>query len=691
MPDKIISLCYVSKRNDKSTELCRIADLIDGDFVPYTYSTGIDFYDTNRDLIYGSTSELQAELESIGVFEWNAYLSASNEWRTRTSKATDVSWCEVIFTKHGTIEQLVQVLKIGYPMTKYDRLHDIILCCRPTGSKCEASYISKADAAYRDGKLCLNDSVATLPRDTLDIRYAVGECKCRYSPQNTRKYLASKQACHVVGTVEVKSKDEIVGSIIWQFIDKDALPRKERQAARKALEKLSMPSIVEMIAARFQCSNTQAEKYAEEYIVRTHAKLEATDTQRLIELLIENDSEATRHMQAAVQKRWDETQQEQIQAAQHRQAEAAETLDAVRKQIAEADKTLKETKSQQAEIEVKVKETQILLEQVEAKIQKRIEDFKTDYASALVENAVIKSAIMPHQHSGADHASDPNHSKWMITLPDNSTDISMLEENIDVAIENWEIICANKDMARGLTLLTFAAYAKNQPLLLVGESAILVSDLISSSICGQPAIKICATDETQDFQSIVEEIGKKQEAVVCLVNGLKAGYDHFRMLMQLCPQRMFVVTEMHSESLALEPTSLFTVFFPVFCDFFYNGKQADDLPTCDCCEGLYKKINQMTARSIKEAKACVSQWLNSGFYPPVVRERCANLLAAMNLLAQMLGIDSNNVLIWTIELLFTPLLKCMRKEDSLKTHLEECTILDSDRKASLISFISMEE
>ena len=93
----------------------------------------------------------------------------------------------------------------------------------------------------------------------------------------------------MVGTVEVKSKDEIVGSIIWQFIDKDALPRKERQAARKALEKLSMPSIVEMIAARFQCSNTQAEKYAEEYIVRTHAKLEATDTQRLIELLIEND------------------------------------------------------------------------------------------------------------------------------------------------------------------------------------------------------------------------------------------------------------------------------------------------------------------------------------------------------------------------------------------------------------------
>ena len=691
MSDKIISLCYVSKRNDKSTELCRIADLIDGSFVPYSYSTGIDFYDTNRDLIYGSTSELQAEPESIGVFEWNAYLSASDEWRTKTSKATDVSWCEVIFTKHGTVEQLVQILKIGYPVIKYDRLHDIILCCRPTGSKCEAIYISKSDAAYRDGKLCLNDSVASLPRDTLDIRYAIGECKCRYSPQNTRKYLASKEACHVVGTVEVKTKDEIIGSIIWQFIDKDALPRKERQAARKALEKLTMPSVVEMIAARFQCSNTQAEKYAEEYIARTHAKLDATDTQRLIELLIENDSEATQRMQAAVQKRWDETQQEQIQAAQKRQAEAAASLDAVQKQIAEADKKLIETQSRQAEIEVKVNEAQILLEQVEEKIHKRIEGFKTDYASALVENAVIAAAIMPHQHGGADHASDINHSKWMITLPDNSTDIGTLEENIDVAIENWEEICVNQDLARGLTLLTFAAYAQKQPLLLVGEGAILVSDLISSSICGQPAIKVRTTDETQDFQGIVEEIEKKPESVVCLVNGLKAGYDHIRMLMQMCPHRMFVVTEMHSEAITIEPTSLFTVFFPVFCDFFYNGKRAVDLPTYDCCEELYNRIQQMTARSIKEAKVTVSQWLNSGFYPPVVRERCGSLFAAMILLAQTLSIDANNVLALTIELLFTPLLKCMKKKDSLLTHLEECTILDSDRKANLISFINAEE
>ncbi len=32
MSDNILSLCYVSKRTDKYTQFCRIADLVDGDF-----------------------------------------------------------------------------------------------------------------------------------------------------------------------------------------------------------------------------------------------------------------------------------------------------------------------------------------------------------------------------------------------------------------------------------------------------------------------------------------------------------------------------------------------------------------------------------------------------------------------------------------------------------------------------------
>ena len=690
MSDKIISLCYVSKRNDKSMELCRIADLVDGDFVPYTY-TGYDFYDTDRDLIYGETVILQAELESIGVYEWSAYLSATNGWRTETKKADDVSWCEVIFTMHETTEQLVNALKHGYLMPKYDRLHDILLCCNSSGNKCEAIYISKADAVYRDGKLYLLDSVITLPLDTLDTRYGTGDCKCRYSPYDTRKYLARKDACHVIGTVEIKSKDEVVGDIVKQFIGKDVLSRKERQAARTALDNLAMPTIVEMVSDRFQCSNERAENYVKEYISRAKDRIDSTTSLQWIEMLIENDSDSAQRMRATVQKQWEESQQQQIEAVQQRQAEAEAALNAVRQQIAVAEKSLQDTQARQTEAEEKAEEARLLQNEIDAQIQQRLEKFKTEYASVLVENAVFTSSVLPRQQTDESPLATANQAAWTIILPENSIDIDTVEENIDVAIENWEEICADQEMARGITLLSFAAYARKQPLLIVGDGAIPISDLISSSICGQPAIKIHANDEPQSYQRIVEEIEKKPEAVVCIINGLKAGYDHIRELMQMCPQRMFVITEMHAESLTMEPTSLFTVFFPVFCDYFYTGKQIEEYPTYDCSNELDTKINQMGARSIKESKAVISQWLNDGFYPPSVKERCANILAAMNLLAQSLGINTNNVMALSIEFLFVPLLKCMRKNDSLRTHLEECTVLDGDRKSTLISFISTED
>ncbi|MBR4752188.1 MAG: hypothetical protein IK077_10545 [Thermoguttaceae bacterium] len=693
MSNKIISLCFVSERTDKYTKFCRIADLDDGNFTPYTYSVDTDFYDTDRDLLYGPPTML-SEPGSIGVYEWSAYLNADNKWRTNVNKAEEYSWCEILHTNHGSIEELVQALKSGFSMPKYDRLHDhdLILCCRFVGNKCEAIYVSTTDAEYNSvGKLCLLDSVVALTRVTLDTRYAIGECKHRYLSNCRRKYLARKDACHVVGTVEVKTKDEVIGDIIKQSISKDALSRRDRQAARLALDKLSMPSIVEMIAARFQCSSNQAQKCAEEHITRTRERLDSTIAQRLIEMLIENDSESVQRMRTAVQKQWDETQQEQIEAAQKRQAAAAAAFEAIRKQIADAEVALQKAQERQAEAESKVEETLVLQEQIETEIQKRLEGFKADYASVLVENAIIASTTIPLQQSGAVNVASTRHEGWTVILPENSIHSGALEENIDVAVENWEEICANQDMARGLTLLSFAAYARKQPLLVVGEGAIPVSDIISSSICGQPAIKIHATGESQDYQIIIEEIEKKPKAVVCLTNGLKTGYEHLRTLMQMCPHRMFVVTEMHAESLAIEPTSLLTVFLPIFCDYFYTGGMIEELPTYDCSNELHTKASQIETRSIKQARAIVSQWLSDGFYPPVVRERCANLFAAMSLLAQPLGVNTNTVMALAIEFLFVPLLKCMRKEDALKTHLEENTVLDPDRKATLISFINSED
>ena len=690
MEDKIISLCYVSKRNDKSTELCRIADYENGEFVPYRF-TGTDFYDTDRDLIYGSSTFLQVDQGSIGVFVWSVFRTMNNEWRTETSKASDVSWCEVIYSKYRSIEQLVQALKNGYPMNSYDRLHDIILCCSASSDICNGLYISKDDAVYRDSKLYLNDRVVSLAQDTIDTRYATGDCKCRYSPYDTRKYLARKDACHVVGSVEVKSRDEIIGEIIKKSIGKDTLARKERQAARAALDSLSAPSIAEEVSARLNCTTDAAQKAVEEYITRTRMRLDSPASQRLLDLTIENDSELIQRIRSDIQAQWETEQSELLKEAERRREAVQAELEAVKQKVSEESDKLRSMQVQQEEAEEKAEKARMLLRQTEAEIQKKLDEFKNNYASALVENAVLQSAAPAPSRDTDSQLAKGCEDAYGIIVPKAAATTGALEENLDVAESNWAEVCSNREMAKGLTIVTFAAYAGRHPLLVVGDGAIEIADLISSSVCGQPSIKVCSTKNSMVISHIIKTIEQAPNAPICFINGLSAGYECLRMLMHECPHRMFIVTEPHAESLAIEPPSLFTTFLPVFCDYFFTGSGIDEYPIYDCLDELTEKHDEVTVRSRKEAKAFISKWFDCGYYPPALRERCADLLATMNLLTRLLFGESASANGIGVEFVLAPLMKCLNKPDPLISHLRESAVLERDRLENLISFIGTED
>ena len=690
MSDKIVSLCYVSKRGDKSTELCRIADWVDGNFEPYTYNTNTNFYDTERDLIYGLSSELQGELGSIGVYEWSVYLNDSGEWRTETTIADDISWCEVVSTQEETVEQIVQQLKEGYSVSQYDGQHALLFCCRASGSQCKAVFVSRKDTECRNGKVYLNSSVVTLVVDTVDTRYATGECKCRYSPYDMRNYLAHKDACRVTGKVEVKTRNEILSEVVRQFIGKDVLSRTEKRAAKRGIEKLSMPSVVEAVAAKFQCANETAEQYAEEYFACIEEKLDSTVSQRWIDMLIENDSDAVQRMRELVQKQWEDAHREQIASAERAHNEAVIALEQVRKRIEEEEKRLFTLEQQQKAAEAKRNEASMFREQIEAETRKRLESFKTDYVTALVEHAVISAEVSTSHQNHKTQMAEQTMPGYSVRLPANTTQEGDLAENLEVAVDNCAEICCTHDMAQSLAVMSFAAYACKQPILAIGEGALAVADFISASVCGQPAIRLCLSDKAQEYTGVLEEIRSAPDAVICVPNGLKAGYDQLRTVMQLCPDRMFVVSENHAESLMLEPASLFTVFLPVFCDYFYTGNRLDDLPDYNCCSELYAMDSEVTTRVRKKAKAMLGHWLSDGFYPPILRERYTNLIAWICVLAQTLKISDNTAHVIAIEFVIAPLLKCLRKEKVLQMHLEENTEMDQEHKAELLGFIDTE-
>ena len=88
--NSIISLCYVSDKNDKTTRMCRVADYISGRFVPYVYDTSRDFFGEERDILIGQNYDVLAEIGEIAVFNWYAYKNGDNQWWTSVKRNNEI-------------------------------------------------------------------------------------------------------------------------------------------------------------------------------------------------------------------------------------------------------------------------------------------------------------------------------------------------------------------------------------------------------------------------------------------------------------------------------------------------------------------------------------------------------------------------------------------------------------------------
>lgn len=161
--DNVVSLCYVSSQNDKTTQLCRIADYHNGGFEAYTYDSTYDFRGTERDLLYGYRRDISGGIGTIAVYDWSAYQDAmTNEWRTSTHES-EVSWIEVISSFKDTPEQLVEMIKCGIKLSMpSSRKHDIIVCCSAKGAYADTVYVSANDLVCINDVYTFSDEVITL-------------------------------------------------------------------------------------------------------------------------------------------------------------------------------------------------------------------------------------------------------------------------------------------------------------------------------------------------------------------------------------------------------------------------------------------------------------------------------------------------------------------------------------------------
>lgn len=696
----IISLCCVGNKNDKTTELCRFADYIDGRFVPYAYDYNRDFFGEERDLIIGMNYDILAEVGEIGVFEWFSYMNSDNQWRTSVKRNNEIPWYEVMNLDYvETPAMLIQKLKNGIRFeTPFDGKHDLVLVSRKDSAGLNAVYLRKGRLKVRDGIVSLNEDVLKVPLGIVDLRTATGSCQCRRSKYDQRRYLRALDGFVTKKSFIVKEPVEVVKDIIQGnigYFDSDVLTRREKQLLRSVIARVTEPTIVDLVCDRLDCTVDEAHEYINQYIEAAKLKLDKQTALSIIEKLVESDVDAVLEMKKVVRDEWI-SENEALVAEKKKEIEhytdmlhtaeeaAKKETERVRQAVQQEESRWSKLSKENQDLTESVEGLKKLKEELEQEIQDRLSSAKDSLAGSMLDRALM----MPVPQIPQSVVSEVKAPKaFTVSFREEETEKVSVYDCHDVAQTDWNRICGDEDMSSGLALIALAAFACNRPMLVAGEGSETIADMLSVSVCGHMPLKLHIRDEA-DLEDLAVEVEAQDHRIICVINGLESGYAVARELMNRLPDARFIFTAMHCESLAMEPESLFQAFFPVLTDYFYNGRHVQELPTMDCSEELLKLQNSdQEKKAFKAAKKIVGKWLKDGFFPPMLKASCARLIASMILLSDELDVGDTVLHTAELELVLTPWLKCLRKTELLQKILEEDNVLDEYKKKDLLSYI----
>ena len=698
MQDKVItSLCYVDSKNDKTARLCRIADYENGRFNPYSYHPDQDFFGEERDLLYGQNYEVLAEQGEIAVFDWYSFLNSDNQWRTKVKRNNSIAWCEVLTkmqydSPYAIIERMK---KEGITVaSNYDGKRDLVIVTMIDLTGSNAVYLKKENVKLQNTKLYLADNVTKLPVGTVEVTRATDCCQCRYLKTDQR-YLHSLEGFKEKKQKNVKQPIEIVRDIIQGnvgYFESEVLSRREKQMLKGIIARVTEPTIVDLVCSKMDCTVQEANEYINQYIDAAKLKMDKETALSVIQKLVESDVDAVLEMKKVVKEEW-LTENEALitekkkEIAQYNEMlktteeEAKKERTRVHQGIQTEEGKLKKLKAQNDELTESIESLKGLKTDLEQEIQERLANAKNNLAGSMLDQALL-SPVVPQQAVSVTKT-------FTVHYQEMETEKASIYDCNDVAVVDWKRVCGDEDMSAGLALIALATFACNRSILVAGEGAETIADMLCVSACGHKPLKLHIRDDA-DLDELISEVEVREHKVVCVLNGLESGYTAGRELMEHFRDSRFIFTAMHWESLTMEPESLFSAFFPILTDYFYNGRHVQELSTLDCSEELLKlEDSENEKKAFKAAKRSVGKWLKNDFFPPILKVRCAKLIASMKMLADELDLSDSVLHTAEVELVLTPWLKCLRKSELIYEILEEDTLLDTDKKRDLTNYVGM--
>ena len=500
----------------------RLADIINGEIVPFALDDSSPRYFGNRDRLFRKDGP--EEDGDIGIWNWRAdpnYSDSTKDYVTSeysgNSKFTEI----VELPQCKTLTDVSRLLTDWFEKS-FTGERVLFVCITASGAM-EGVLCTTENMEIHGEKARLLGSVFMLPHYTINPTNIIGVGGLRIYRKMS---LGIPQSIIRVRTPYDVVKKMLLSRVTISGLRENDLTKKEAQRCKHYLEAIPTETLIQNLADAYACTEDEAQGYIEGFIDHADTYLTENDLDiNIISLALARNNELVEQCKQLLAEEWEKDYSDQLTEAKKKLSEAEQDEIKARQ---EAEALRKEKAGMIVEmqhVQQQMLDANQLAAEVEKKVTERINVAQQNAAEFISQMAFFA----PFLNSSRDSVSEKQNSVPVFKSAMSHTDggkVDDLDTFEEELIENLMAIGYSDEIAVEMAQAISFCTCSRLPII-VRENSTALAQCVAATISGEELTEVFAGNQPTVISNL-HELMEKNDAdypLVYLIHGVFDGYS----------------------------------------------------------------------------------------------------------------------------------------------------------------------
>ena len=519
-----ISIGQIYHSFNGKTWINRLADIINGEIVPFVLDESAPRFFSNRDRLFWQDGPDEDDV--IGVWSWSAdpnYSDSTKDYVTseysRYLKVTEI----VELPQCKSLSEVTSLLTNWFEKN-FSGEKTLFVCTTASGTV-EGVLCAAGNMEISGDKARLQGSVFMLPHYTVKPSDIVKIGGLRIYRKMS---LGIPQSVLRVRTPYDVVKKMLLSRVTIPALRENELTKREAQKCKNFLEGIPTETLIQNLSDAYACTEAEAKAYVDGFIDHASTYLSENDFDiNTVSLALARNTGLVERCKKLLSEEWERENSDRIGEAKKQLADTEQAEKTIRQ---ETEALLQKKESLTGEIQAtqqRIKDTNQLALDVEKKVAQRIKDAQQDAAEFVSQMAFFSPFLNSSKISEAPgNNSSASVFKSVMCHTDSGQvdDLDTFEEELT---ENLMVTGYSDEIAVEMAQAISFCICNRLPILL-GENATALAKCVAATIGGEELTEVFVGGQSTVIESLYKLMeGKRADyPLVYLVHGVFDGYSN---------------------------------------------------------------------------------------------------------------------------------------------------------------------